>query len=868
MPVAEATRSARASAVFGALSALAFALSFPLSESFVAGWPLAFVWPALFAAAVWRAPRPSSLGWTIGVPFFAAFLAHEWWMRHITELGMPVLVLYLTAWTVLCALVLRGLSVGRGGRARWPFALSVPVALVAIEYLRGSLICSGYAWFFTAHPLVEWTSVAQIASLGGGWMLTALAGLVGGAAVDSQIGATRVRWIAPSVAALLVCAAAVFGSTRTAAIDSASESAPRARLLVVQTNLPMSNKLAWPPEQQIEDFLVFARQTIDGAKAAREQGGAIDLALWPETMLPGLGLEPESLRALVAGPGDHDRIDKILLTPFGETMPYISNWKWLERQLLDLGARGMQFNLNAGERGRLLTVRGADGPVRIGVPICFEDTVSRAVQSIVAAGDGAQVLVNLSNDGWFGAYLPGRAQHEQAARWRTIEHRVPMVRVANTGVTAAFDQAGRRIGGPLAAGTEGVLRVELPVGSRGGVFTRTGDVASWTMFLGSVVMMVRARRPRLDGAAVRAASWTLLATMLCACGGAKDGRVESWSSKQQSVTEDSTVALSKGPRVRPQLPVSASADPARNARQLLDEASRSVDPMIRAIAIEAMEHDPTVLEPAVRRGLGDPNPGVRFCAAVVGSKAGLAGLAPLVEPLLLDASPSVQAGAILALHRCGRPVDPTPLAVMVVSPSPEIRGNAVMVLGDLGNRTAMPLLKQGFETPMPRAMPAAVRVVDLQIAEAMVKLGDMSQLEPIHAALFSRSDQGECIALACQIVGTLRDKSSLPMLQRLIDAGGDDTRPLEIRLVAAIACMKILSPGPEALAELGLLGSQDKRPEVRALAARLLGWFQTPQAAAALSQLLRDRDPSVQISAAASLILQDASARGREPAQR
>jgi HEAT repeat protein len=290
--------------------------------------------------------------------------------------------------------------------------------------------------------------------------------------------------------------------------------------------------------------------------------------------------------------------------------------------------------------------------------------------------------------------------------------------------------------------------------------------------------------------------------------------------------------------------------------------------MIRAIAIEALEADPTVLEPAVRRGLGDPNPGVRFCAAVVGSKARLPGLAPLVEPLLLDPSPSVQAGAILALHRCGRTVDPTPLGSMVVSPSPEIRGNAVMVLGDLGNRSAVPLLKAGYETPMPRAMPAAVRVVDLQIAEAMVKLGDLSQLEPVHAALFSRSDQGECIALACQIVGTLRDKSALPMLQRLIDAGGDDTRPLEIRLVAAIACMKILNPGPEALGELGLQGARDSRPEVRALSARLLGWFSTPQSAAALSQLLRDKDPSVQISAAASVLGLQAASRASEAAQR
>ncbi|MFZ4722673.1 MAG: apolipoprotein N-acyltransferase [Phycisphaerales bacterium] len=906
-------------ALLAALGSLLICLSVPPIGWW---WLAAIAWAPLTLVAVEASGNRDATRRAVIVAFIVALGRWMWlelWIREVSDAGWPALAIAMACFDGLYAWAVAR-SEASPRQARWPLAARTAVLLVGCEWFRGRVFLEGYPWFMPAQPLIEWPLLVQGADLIGAAGMGLLPAALAGACADlvgMRRHARRAR-IGAIAAASLWLAAVAYGSARIAGMP---EPVGALRVLAVQTNVSQSNKDAPDRARQDRQFGRLLELTVEGLAAARRSGEPVDLVAWPETIVPGFGFERDAILLqkqrglwpadqyvgpvealaertgvpillgsgafiglrvegdryvwdrqfnsgyLVRGRGDFDRVDKILLTPFGETMPYISRWKWLEQKLLDLGARGMQFNLNAGDAGRLLEVQGAAGTVRIGVPICFEDTVSRAVQAIVSAGEGASALVNLSNDGWFGDYLPGRAQHEQAARWRTIEHRVAMVRVANTGVTAAFDAAGRRIAGPLPPGTEGALRVVLPAGARGGLFTHTGDVASWTMLLASVVMMVRARLPRPVAGAARTVACMAMAALLCACG-SKDGRMESWSSKQQSVTEDSTVALSKGPRVRPQLPVSASADPARNARQLLDEASRSADPMIRAIAIEAMEHDPTVLEPAVRRGLGDPNPGVRFCAAVVGSKAALPGLAPLVEPLLLDASPSVQAGAILALHRCGRPVDPTPLAAMVVSPSPEIRGNAVMVLGDLGNRTAMPLLKQGFETPMPRAMPAAVRVVDLQIAEAMVKLGDMSQLEPIHAALFSRSDQGECIALACQIVGTLRDKSSLPMLQRLIDAGGDDTRPLEIRLVAAIACMKILSPGPEALADLGLLGSQDKRPEVRALAARLLGWFQTPQAAASLSQLLRDRDPSVQISAAASLILQDAAARGRESAQR
>lgn len=118
------------------------------------------------------------------------------------------------------------------------------------------------------------------------------------------------------------------------------------------------------------------------------------------------------------------------------------------------------------------------------------------------------------------------------------------------------------------------------------------------------------------------------------------------------------------------------------------------------------------------------------------AKVRMPGAGPLLEPLLLDPDDSVRAGAILALFRSGAQVNPSPLAAMILSPSAQLRGNAAMVLGELENKSALPLLKESTSQPMPRANPAAIRLVNLQVAEAMVQLGDTLELEPIHAALF------------------------------------------------------------------------------------------------------------------------------------
>ena len=549
MQADERRRDARIAVLCGVFAAAAFALSFPLGGAFVAGWPLSFAWPALLAAAARIAPTARSAGLAVGAPMFAALLAHQWWMHEITALGMPVLVLYLAGWFTVLALVVRTLG-GTRAAPRWPMAVALPLACVSSEFLRGDLVCSGYAWFFVAHPLVEWSAFAQVAALGGGWFVTALAAFVSGAAVDGLFARGPARIAAPVAALLALGASLAYGHARIGAFDAAKRSAiagsdtsstaaDSPRMLVVQTNLPMSNKLSWSPQEQEKDFLAFAVQTLRGAEAA---GRPVDAAVWPETMVPGFGLEGESIRALVEGrwyPGDRyiealrelssrigaplvvgspafvrlraegnrfrwdaqfnsaylvdaqgtrARTDKIFLTPFGETMPVISNSDWLEAQLLALGADGMTFDLDTAERPEILRLATPGAGVSVGVPICFEITAPWASRRIAFDGGvrRAEVLVNISNDGWFGWSDAGRRQHLQVARLRAIELDTAVIRCANTGISAAIDRCGR-VEAELAPRTEGTLVAEPRRGVGVPLAARLGDSVAWSALAATVV---------------------------------------------------------------------------------------------------------------------------------------------------------------------------------------------------------------------------------------------------------------------------------------------------------------------------------------------------------------------------------------------
>jgi len=481
--------------------------------------------------------------WFSAIPFFFTWLVLQRWLIDVTAVGWPVLAAYMALYPALSVWVLRLLNRRRITTAL-PVSIVVPVVWVALEFVRGDLWMDGYPWFLIGHPLIEWPALAQSADLFGQYFISFVAAIIGGILAEWWMvseGRTRMRpaLVGTAIGILLVGANIAYGSIRLA---QAGHLIPGPRILAVQTNLPQDNKVGWTPEEQVEDV----RRFIELTRTAFESvDGDVDLVVWPETMVPGLGLEPGNIlfqrennlqpepwldvmialhqelgrpllvgnsvktglgleregdelhyawehsynsAYLVEGDPPYQRYDKLFLTPFGETMPYISEWEWLERQLLDLGARGMTFDLEPGEKVSRIEMGTRAGRISVATPICFEDAVARVMRRLIWA-DGekaADLIINLSNDGWFGDFDGGRLQHVQIARFRCIENRVAMVRSVNTGLSVHIDSNGFIIGTATGRDAqdgimqqEGWLIADTMLDTRRTLYASIGEVFPW-----------------------------------------------------------------------------------------------------------------------------------------------------------------------------------------------------------------------------------------------------------------------------------------------------------------------------------------------------------------------------------------------------
>lgn len=337
------------------------------------------------------------------------------------------------------------------------------------------------------------------------------------------------------------------------------------------------------------------------------------------------------------------------------------------------------------------------------------------------------------------------------------------------------------------------------------------------------------------------------------------------------------IKLPARPPVRDELPARSTtqqtlgpdsyAELEARALALLNTEAAAEWALLRANALESLAADPAALSPLLPRAIADPNRGVRFVALMLVSRLGLCDLEEGFGERLLDIayddkSASVRAAALAAAFRCGRKVDLSELAVMVRSGDTEIRANAFLVLGQLGESTAVPMIRDALGQAYGLSDPLRARLVDLQGAEALVRLGDLSELEPIRAALFAPGEESETTALAIQILVRLQDEGARQMLMRLVEAEERDRRPPEIRLAAARAVASVSGEhqgGPseqERSACLRLAQEYDRssQPAIRAQAAALLGTVDAPESRQILGRLLVDPDPLVRISAAGSLL--------------
>ncbi len=305
------------------------------------------------------------------------------------------------------------------------------------------------------------------------------------------------------------------------------------------------------------------------------------------------------------------------------------------------------------------------------------------------------------------------------------------------------------------------------------------------------------------------------------------------------------------------------------ALHTLAAASMSRAAEQRANAIEALLSVPTRLEPVVRRGLADENLAVRAIAATAVGKARLRSSVDFVRPLLTDEAPMVRMGAIYALARCGEPVDQSPLAGFLRNPDLLVRAQAAFILGEIANSTALPMLRDAARQSSPRADPLQARLMYLQMAEAMIKLGDENAIHEIRAALYpARPEDLEATALAAQILGQVKDRGSQSQLMNLVAVV--DPRagrmPPEIRLASA---QSLAGMGWPRAAEVAAEHIASPSGPVRAQSALVLGATGQRENLPALSSLLADPEPMVAISAAAAVLkITDGPDTGMKPGGR
>lgn len=429
----------------------------------------------------------AAVGWWFG---FGYHLAGLWWVgaAFLVEADafgwmMPFAVLILPAglalFTALGAVAARLLWVESPLRV-----LSLAMGLTAAEWLRGH-VATGFPWNLIGQAVAFSDVTAQAASVVGVYGLTAL-GIVVFAAPAVLADTSRARPVArAAVLGLAVAIAGVvvgFGAVRlSAAPPAGSDMTPGLAVRIVQPAIDQARK--WSPEFREETLGTLERLT--DLKTSPETLGAMSFThvIWPETALPFfLTEEPEALARLaallptgttliagaprleLAGDGrrfynaayvvdDQGRIlaayDKAHLVPFGEYLPFAD-------LLSRLGLRQLAKGAGAFSAGPGAATLPIGGGLRAGILICYEIIFSGAV----TAGDRPDLLLNLTNDAWFGR-TTGPYQHLDQARLRAVEEGVPVLRAANTGISAVIDAYGRILS-QTELGAEAVLDSGLP----------------------------------------------------------------------------------------------------------------------------------------------------------------------------------------------------------------------------------------------------------------------------------------------------------------------------------------------------------------------------------------------------------------------
>ena len=474
---------------------------------------------ALFREASWK--RALLLGWIFGVVFFSGCC---YWILDVLQgygdlhwsgalLLFALLIVYLSLFPGLFACAFSGISLRFPGLC----FLLAPCLWVATEYLRGHLL-TGFPWCLTGYVLVDDTSLAQIATFTGVYGLSFLVVLI-----NALIAGLFFR-SGPAVASLPVTLALLGGVMWTGTKPLEANETGKAHARLVQTHIPLDHP--WDPQSQsrlLDELIELSLSppskdsaTTPETRSLPAEPPGVKLVIWPETPAPFYYHEDPSFRKSMNGLAESSRssllfgfvdwpmedarsgagpynsvatvspkrefiaqYDKMHLVPFGEYVP----WSWLFFFVEKISSGVGDYR-----PGSRVVVSRLESGERVGVFICYEAVVPDLVRRFVA--EGAEVLVNITNDAWFGDSAAPH-QHLLMARMRAVENRRYLLRAANSGISAVVDPWGKVLsstGLHRRTVLDGTFRFrQTPT-----FYSRNGDLFAWLCLALSLIPSVAA----------------------------------------------------------------------------------------------------------------------------------------------------------------------------------------------------------------------------------------------------------------------------------------------------------------------------------------------------------------------------------------
>jgi apolipoprotein N-acyltransferase len=448
------------------------------------------------AASPRRLRQGFGIGWAYGLGLFLvglhwvgyAFLvdaeAHAWELPFVAVLMPGGLGLFFATGAWVCML-------------RWrpgvPRIFLFALVFAVIEWLRGHLL-TGFPWNLPAYGWGASLGVLQSASVFGAYGLSLLTLLFGASlAALPRMKDIQARWLPAAITAFFI---ALWGNGELRLFTATDEVVAGVHLRIVQPDTPQT-------EKYVDRYLLRNWQRLIDLSAAPAAIPPTHI-IWPEAAPPfqPLARFPEALadiarltgdtRVLLTGEvrvdgdgpraryynsfamfGPHGKLlatsDKFHLVPFGEYLPF-------EATLRSIGLTEIAANtgFSSGPGPQTFSVPGA--PL-VGPLICYEVIFPQAV-----TGDPRPLwLVNMTDDSWFGPNA-GPMQHFLIARVRAIEEGLPIVRAANSGISAVIDPYGR-VPARLDLGLRGSIDHDLPAALAPTPFARFGDFILLALYL-------------------------------------------------------------------------------------------------------------------------------------------------------------------------------------------------------------------------------------------------------------------------------------------------------------------------------------------------------------------------------------------------